>query len=560
MAGSSLSPRQKMINMMYLVLTALLALNVSAEILQAFESLRASLQESAELGGVQNESLASDIIKTIENQEKGNNHKYSHLKPVISDINLQAANMIAYLDEVNAELERIGDQDPATGDLKRKDETNENYRFWLGANDVGNGGRGDGKAQELHAKLDAFHKWANDLYTKQDPTKPNHFTKLVLDPKDDPKVTDPESRDKTWEYFTFHGKPVIADMALIQKFKMDVRSVQADLLNQTKGLVDDFVFTIDSLIAVEAPSALVVAAGMKYTTKLSVGIASSSIKPEFVGPGVAMDAGGSSATMTINANGAVIPEGKNEGVQNYSATIKVPRADGSIQTLPLKGSFTVRKPEVVVRSKALQILYKDCGNTVDVDVPALGDGYNPDFSKSKGGAILKSATRRSEITIVPTDREFLLSIYSNTNGQSVKIDNLKYNVIKPAQPRIGLFANGQEINGFQGVSKRQTVTVKLLPDPEFARTLPRDARYRAEKVTLMIQDGIGPPKVVASVSGADIQSGVQINLNQGDIRNAYPGAKIYFEVVNVKRMNFQNKVIEENLPRTQCMLAAVIRG
>lgn len=48
MAGGNLSPRQKMINMMYLVLTALLALNVSAEILDAFKSLRDSLQESAE--------------------------------------------------------------------------------------------------------------------------------------------------------------------------------------------------------------------------------------------------------------------------------------------------------------------------------------------------------------------------------------------------------------------------------------------------------------------------------------------------------------------------------
>ena len=44
MAGGTLSPRQKMINLMYLVLTALLALNVSAEILKAFAQIDNSLQ------------------------------------------------------------------------------------------------------------------------------------------------------------------------------------------------------------------------------------------------------------------------------------------------------------------------------------------------------------------------------------------------------------------------------------------------------------------------------------------------------------------------------------
>ena len=70
MAGSSLSPRQKMINMMYLVLTAMLALNVSAEILQAFESLRTSLRETAGAQGSQNELLATDIMNVINAQEK----------------------------------------------------------------------------------------------------------------------------------------------------------------------------------------------------------------------------------------------------------------------------------------------------------------------------------------------------------------------------------------------------------------------------------------------------------------------------------------------------------
>jgi gliding motility-associated protein GldM len=561
MAGSSLSPRQKMINMMYLVLTAMLALNVSAEILQAFESLRASLRETAGQHGSQNEVLADDILKTIANQEKGGNHKYAYLKPSISDINTQSTQMITYLDELNKGLEEIGQRDPATGEIKRKDETTKNYSFWLGTNDVGNDGHGNGKAVELRAKLEGFVKWANALYAKQDPKhEANHFSTLALEPAADPNVTDKASKQKTWEYFTFHGKPVIADMALMEKFKMDIRDIQGDLLHQTKGLVQDFIYTVDSLMPFEAPSAQIVAAGMKYETRLAMGMASSSIKPEFVGPGMRMDPGGSTATMTITANGNVIPEGKSEGIQNYTATIKVPKADGTIESFPVHGKFIVRRPEVVVRSKALQILYKDCGNTVEVDVPSLGENYNPDFSKSKGGNIIKSSTSKKDITIVPSGgSEFLLAVHSNTNGQNIKIENLRYNVVKPALPRIALFANGNEVNGMAGINKRQTVIVKLIPDSEFSKTLPRDARYRAKTVKLLSQVGIEPPKVVKSYSGAEIMRGVSINLYEGELKNAYPGQRIYFEIEDVSRINFQDRAVPETMPRTQLIIPALLR-
>lgn len=560
MAGSSLSPRQKMINMMYLVLTAMLALNVSAEILQAFESLRASLRETAGAQGTQNQTLAADIMKAIERQESTNNHKYSALKPVISDINKQATDVVSYLESLNADLEQIAQKDPITGELKKKDEVTKNYSFWLGTDDVGNGGHGNGKAVELRKRLEDYVTWANAQYAKNDPKhEPNHFPKLILEPSVDPNVKDAEGKDKTWEYFSFHGKPVVADLAMMEKFKMDVCDIQAKLLHQTKEMVQDFIYTIDSLIPLEAPNAQIVAAGMKYETRLSVGVASSSIKPEFVGPNVRTDPGGSTATMSMTANGSVIPDGQSEGVQSYSAVVKVPKADGTFQNMTLHGKFTVRRPEVVVRSKALQILYKDCGNVVDVDVPALGENYNPDFTKSTGGNILKSNTSKREITIVPTAKDFVLSIYSNTNGQSVKIDNLKYNVIKPAAPRIALFVNNQEINGLSGVSKKQSVTVKLIPDAEFLRTLPKDARYKASKVSLKVKDDLGPPKEVQSMSGANIQHGVTFDLNQGAIRAAYAGAHIYFEVDGVQRMNFQNKSIDENLARTQTVIAATLR-
>ncbi|MEM7040395.1 MAG: hypothetical protein AAF570_25740, partial [Bacteroidota bacterium] len=360
--------------MMYLVLTALLALNVSAELLQAFDSLRSSIEKTADGHGKHNLTLTGDILKVIEKQEGQNNNKYSYVKGIIKEINDEANQMVVYLDGLTEQLEVFGDKDPATGEIKRKDEQNVNYRYWLGENDLANEGHGNGEALQLKDKLNQFVSWANQLYGRYDSTAVgDQFDQLVIPPSEDPSVIDEESKSKTWEYLSFHNKPVIADLAMVEKFKMDVRDMQTGMLNLTKSLVRGFTFTVDSLIAFEAPSASVLAAGMKYETTIGVGIASKSIQPEFVGNGIRLNDGGSTATMTLTANGNVIPDGQSEGVQRYRAMIKVPRADGQIQEIPLEGQFKVRKPEVQVRSKALQLLYKGCGNTVVVDVPALGE-------------------------------------------------------------------------------------------------------------------------------------------------------------------------------------------
>ena len=70
MAGGKLSPRQKLINMMYLVLTALLALNVTSEVLDAFESLFDSLNRSSETFREKNSQLVSNITSTVEGEMK----------------------------------------------------------------------------------------------------------------------------------------------------------------------------------------------------------------------------------------------------------------------------------------------------------------------------------------------------------------------------------------------------------------------------------------------------------------------------------------------------------
>lgn len=562
MAGQKLSPRQKMINMMYLVLTALLALNVSAEVLQAFESLRNSLAHTAIVNGENNTTLARNIVKAIEKEEAGGNDKHSDLRNVVNEITSETSKIVTYLSDISKDLEEIGRKDPATGEIKFKDETQENSSYWLGTDDYANDMHGNGKAREMREELKKYVVWANELMTKNLPDDYDfsEFPLLTIEPREDTTIYDPEAKKKTWEHHSFNGTPVIADMAKVEKFKGDIRRIETEMLNLTKSLLGDYIFKVDSIFAFEAPNAQVVTAGMKYETKLLVGVSSSSIKPEFFGSGISMDPGGSTATMSMTANGNVIPNNAQEGIQRYTAMIKVPRADGTFEEMPISGEFKVRKPEVQVRSKELQLLYKDCGNNLVVDVPSLGDLYNPDFSRSTGGKIIKSPNSRKDITVVPSSRQFKLSVYTKTNGQNIKLDNLNYSVVKPPKPRIIMQnAAGTEYNGMADLNRRQTVTVKLVPDADFRAALKKDARYVASKVTLKYKSGLGAAKTIKSYNGRDIQKGIKVNLNQGQLRQAPPGTKIFIEVEGVKRVNFQNKQIDENMPRVTRVIQGIIK-
>lgn len=545
MAGQKLSPRQKMINMMYLVLTALLALNISSEILQAFESLRNSLATSTQNVGEKNKSLAAGISELITEYEKKGNESKSYVKPLISEVMGETQKMIAFLGELEKSLEEIAQKDPETGELINKEERDRNYTFWMG-NDAANDGRGDGKARELHQQLDAYIAWANAMFEKHDSDHPkNRFSPIAIEPKDDPTASHSENKDDPWEYFTFHNKPVVADLAMVEKYKMDVKSVETEMLGLMESLVGKAKFKIDKLKALEAPMAYSVAAGMKYETKLMVGMYSDDVKPEFQGSGISIDEGGNTATMTIMANGNVIPSGQATGIQRYSAMIKVPTSNGEWEELPIEGEFMVRRPEAVYESRAVQLLYRNCGNQISVDVPALEDSYNPDFNSSQGGRVIQSRTDKKDVVISPTGNQFKLNLFSNTNGQRLKIDEKVFRVITPPPPSLEIHTRTGRYDFKKALTKRDGVKVKIVPDREFMQSFPKDARYGCAKITLSLQSGFsGAPRHVATLTG-NLMDGINVQFYQGMMKNASPGDKAIIEVESVYRLNFEGKKIND---------------
>jgi len=551
-----------MINMMYLVLLALLALNVSAEILDAFENIRTKLEESASEARSSNvdfmDRMKAEIDEEIANEGKRDNEK---LKDTLTQISAQTSELIGLIDRHIAYLtDSIIGIDPETGKLVNKGETERNIQYWMGRGkqQEDNDRHGAGEALELRQKINAYNQYIADMYNSQVKDPSARLTPVVLD-----KVEGGlDGQEKTWERYTFEG-PAVANLATLEALKLDVYESEKGLLNLLNERLGVATFKADSVIALQAPVSTIVPAGLQFQTRLFVAMTSSQMKPKYSASSgsIDVDASGSFATLTIPASGSVIPNGRSEGKQSYTATIQVPKATGGFETLQVPGEFTVRKPEIVVTSAAVQILYQNCGNDVNIDVPALGDLYNPRVSASSAEVIQSSQSKKT-FRIVPTGRSTTVSVSSVTNGQTIKIGDIQYKVIRPPKPTIRMLVNGKLYNGASMVPKASRVQVGLDPDDDFKSALPNDAKYGITSIDVLAQLSLGPPTKVNSVRGTNdaVNSPVTVSLGTQVRQSARPGTKVYVRVNEIFRVNFQNKRIPDSrFSETERMLSLVVR-
>ncbi len=567
MAGGKISPRQKMINMMYLVLLALLAMNISKEVLDAFDVLSAELSYSANNANESNKAFVDGMMEEIRG-EIANEGKKANEGLLLDTLPRIRNNTKAIIDTIDKHIEAmyvLGLQDSVTGEITKKDELDKNFKYWMGPDGdrqlenkletaEGNfGPRGSGKGYMLRNLIDNYSREIVGLYNHnargENSAKLNIEDYLLLDHphKNADGEFDPNSKyNQTWEMHNFKG-PVVANIAFLQALKSKVYSREKELLNLLNERLGVATFKVDKVVPIDAPMSTIVPAGLPFQTRLYVAMSSSQITPQFSsGSGkIERMEGGNSATLTISANGSNIPSGKSEGKQRYSASIQVPKATGGFEVLPVQGEFTVRKPEVVITSASVQNLYRNCGNAINIDVPALGDYYNPKIGISGGGDVTQSQESKKKFLVVPTGRQAILNVASLTNGQTVKIDDVKYNVIEPPKPSIQMVVNGRLYNGTSPIPATSRIQVYVKADPEFRAALPRDARYSVDQIEVLAGLSLGPPtRVEAARGSSNMEEGVPVSLGTR-VRQASRGTKVYVRIDKVYRINYKGQKIED---------------
>ena len=494
MASGKLSPRQKMINMMYLVLTALLALQVSAEIMDAFQQIADTMRNSTQRMASKNVKLGKDIKNTIIQNAGGDKEaaketqdwKYAGLIDQIIARTTKSTEEIENIREGLFAKEVAGVKDDnedymgskyGAGLLKNPGETDGNYRYWMigeGGSDTENDGAGSGKAIELRKILEGYVKWANKFSKEKFGESGPQFDKIVQDPSerlpDEPEYR--EARSHTWEYNTFHAMPAVANLATIEMYKQQMRVIESDLLAFIRSKLNKFEFKIDSLIPIAAPKSTVVVPGMNFEADVYVAATSTEAIPKFGGNVSANPKNPNMGKVSIPASVSDFGD-RSKVTRAWSGTIAVTKADGSVTNMTVDGKYDIVRPSIQTISEAVNVVYLNCMNQTIIDVPLLSTNnlYNPVLSANGANKVVSSKSDPKKVSLLPIGggKRMVVNVASMINGRKINIGSVKFGVQNPPKPDIQVFVNKKPVITGAKVARNATAQIRVVPDKDFAR-------------------------------------------------------------------------------------------
>lgn len=341
-------PRQKMINLMYLVLTALLALNVSSEILHAFKTVNNSLINANGIIETKNEG----IIKSFESKLK--DPKTAQLagiwKPKADKAKNLADGMFTYLENLKVELMKEAGQLTPGGPYK-EDNLDAATRLIV-----------DGpKGKELIQKLTEYKGALLGI----DPTINTEFKNALPIDLSTPETNNQAGR-KDWAYGYFHMTPTIAAITMLSKFENDVKNSESLVLDYCHRKIGEVQVVYDEFQAFAGTNSQYLMPGQELVITAGVGAFSKAAKPS-----VTIDGSG----VGLNAEGVAEYKTTVGGPGSYTKTVNITfyKPDGSKMNIPKKVEYTVGSPTgASVSADAVKVLYIGLDNPLTITGGSAG--------------------------------------------------------------------------------------------------------------------------------------------------------------------------------------------
>jgi gliding motility-associated protein GldM len=366
MAAGKLSPRQKMIGMMYLVLTALLALNVSKEILDSFVTVNTGLENTGNsfdkdinsLYAKFDEKKSIDPLRVITNWKKAQEAR---------KLSKEMSNFIVNLKRLLLrETEGLENKEEDTLQLqyvKNKDNYDIPTNILCGDSEDGT----NGQAHELKLKLEQFEKNMIGLLSPQ-LQKEMHLTIETDDPKGDAEY-------KTWEMKTFYHAPLAADITLLSKIADDVKAAEADIVDALLRETDSDIIPFDTVAARVIAQTNYVMQGEPYQADIFLAAFNKTLSPQiYVGdydPKTGKMVGTYDSVAVSNGLGRYMINTSKEGIMTYEGVINMKTPKGVIMQYPFRSEYIVARPSANVSADKMNVMYAGLDNPITASAPGV---------------------------------------------------------------------------------------------------------------------------------------------------------------------------------------------
>lgn len=486
-------PRQKMINIMYLVLTALLALNVSSEILNAFKVVDKSLTTSNTNLSSANETLYKSLQAKVADPvtaEKAKiwNAKAEQAKKISGDL-------YSFIDGIKTQLKSEAGSKMVTVDGQQVEQFKEDD-LEAATRLFGNGPGGKNLGPQLEQKLKDYKVAMLAI----DPEIKTQFASTLS--VDGASATGQDGKVKSFTDAYFHMTPTVAGITLLSKFQNNVKNSENQVVTFCHAKVGEVKVKFDKTGVLIGQSANYVMPGQEIEVTAGIGAYSSAAAPQ-------ISINGSSVSV-VDGQGKYKFQASGGGPHTVPVTIRYKDQDGNEKTETKNVEYTVGTPGgAAVMLDKMNVFYIGVDNPVTIGSPTGWDKTNVSMS---GGSIGGSGSNR-------TVRVSAIGPASITVTADGKSSQFAFRVKKIPDP---VFKVG---------SGRPRVPAVEFKNQQFARAelenFDFDLKYSVVSATVYFSGAGFPNTQTASLSGGSL-GGLSAFLSR-----CGPGSVVTFDNVKV---------------------------
>jgi gliding motility-associated protein GldM len=341
-------PRQKMINMMYLVLTALLALNVSAEILNAFKTVNASLEKTNTVVNNSTQTIIASLTEKLSDPSSAT--KAAIWKPKAEQVTSLTAGVYNYIQSLKDQIVNAAGGDAVTKKpLTKDDNLDIPTRLLID----------QGAGKKL---LQMLTQYKADVL-KVDTLISTEFANSLPINLDKPATKN--SSSSSWESAYFHMVPTVAAITMLSKFQNDVRTTENKVVAFCHEQVGKVTVRFDTYAAIVGQSSKYLMPGQNLEIIAGVGAFSKNAKP-------VINIGGQ--TVTVGDEGTATQSIAGGGVGNHTVAVTVSYTDqeGKQQTIKKDIEYTVGQSNASIALPKMNVLYIGYSNPVFVAAGGAG--------------------------------------------------------------------------------------------------------------------------------------------------------------------------------------------
>ena len=431
MASSKDSPRQKMINMMYLVLTALLALNVSKEVLEGYSVVNNSVL-------LTNDVFTSKRKDTYARLEKDYSMNQAKVKPFLDKSKqamLLSDNMIEYISNLRDELIAITERIPIDSarnisilNLKKKDDYTIPTNFLIGAKEDGSNGR----ANELKKKIIEYRVAMLNLIN------PKYKDQIKIGLETEGDYYNAIGQKLNWELHHFYDIPLVADIPILNNFITQIKNAELEVVNGLLREINADDYRYDKIAARILPETNFLFSGDEYQAEIIVAAYDTSRTPKVYllqGVDSLPVTEKDKATLISGQNGQInvkLPTNRT-GMEKYAGFVSVFNSSGSENTYHFKGEYFVAKPSLTVSATNMNVLYAGVDNPLSISVSGIpGENIFPAISK---GTLKSDRLKGGWIATVPSNiTETRIDVSVKINGEQKRMGSETFRVKKLPDP------------------------------------------------------------------------------------------------------------------------------